>query len=93
VVTVMTRTSFTLNQAIAVASEIGLDLEIAPFDAEAFRAGMEVELEHGRRDPETNVTNDDPLITGRIAWAHLKERPDYYVRLAELEAEERAVAV
>ena len=48
---------------------------------------MEVELEHGARDPETNVTNDDPLITGKIAWAHLREFPDYYDRLAVMEAE------
>jgi hypothetical protein len=48
---------------------------------------MEIELEHGRRDPLTDVTDDDPLITVRIAWAHLKEFPDYYDRLARMEAE------
>ena len=49
---------------------------------------MNVELEHGSRDPETNVTNDDPVITGKIAWAHLKELPDYYERLEAMEAGE-----
>jgi hypothetical protein len=56
-------------------------------DRGQFRRGLEVELEHGARDPETNVTNDDLLLTGKIAWAHLKEIPDYYTRLDKLEAE------
>ena len=42
--------------------------------------GLEVEPEHGAAIPETNVTNDDPLLTGKIAWAHLKEMSDYYTR-------------
>ena len=84
------REGFTELQASAVAEEIGLDLEAAEFDADAFRRGMEVELEHGLRDPETNVTDDDPLVTGRIAWAHLKEFPDYYDRLAVMEREAEA---
>ena len=54
---------------------------------------MEVELEHGLRDPETNVTSDDPYITGKIAWAHLKELPDYYDRLDVLEQKEPAAPV
>jgi len=49
--------------------------------------GLEVELEHGARDPETNVTHDDPLLTGKIALAHLNEFPDYYTRLAKMEKE------
>jgi len=49
--------------------------------------GLEVELEHGRRDPKTDVTHDDPITTGRIALAHLNELPDYYTRLAKMEAE------
>lgn len=63
---------------------------------EQFRRGLEVELEHGARDPQTNVTNDDMTLTGKIAWAHLKEIPDYYTRLDKLEAEAiacRSVAV
>jgi len=54
---------------------------------EEFRAGLEVELEHGARDLETNVTDDDEIQTGKIALAHLKEFPDYYTRLAKMEQE------
>jgi len=79
------RSGFTRAQAIAVAEEIGLDFSVEAFGPEAFRRGMEVELEHGRRDPRTDVTHDDPLVTGKIAWAHLLEMPDYYERLEELE--------
>ena len=57
------------------------------YDVEQFRAGMDVELEHGRRDPHTNVTDDDPLTTGKIALAHLNEFPDYYTRLEKMEKE------
>ena len=49
--------------------------------------GMDVELEHGVRSPKTNVTNDDPLMTGKIALAHLNEFADYYTRLSEMEKE------
>jgi Protein of unknown function (DUF5661) len=77
----------TEKQARVVAVEIGLDLDTAAFDVEAFRRGMQVEFEHGTHDPETNVTDDDPKITGKIAWAHLKEFPDYYVRLDKMELE------
>ena len=56
-------------------------------DLAQFRRGLEVELEHGAHDPQTNVTNDDVLLTGRLAWAHLKEIRDYYTRLDRLEAE------
>lgn len=71
------------------AREIGarLDIDWSKVDLEQFRRGLEVELEHGAHDPETNVTNDDPVLTGKIAWAHLKEFPDYYTRLDRLEAE------
>ena len=71
------------------AKQIGDALEInwIKFDVEQFWMGLEVELEHGARDPETNVTNDDPLLTGKIALAHLKEFPDYYTRLFEMETE------
>ncbi len=56
-------------------------------DLEQFRQGLAVELEHGTVDAETNVTNSDMTITGKIAWAYLKEIPDYYTRLAKMEAE------
>jgi hypothetical protein len=74
-----------LDEARSVGARLGLDW--AQIDLEQFRRGLEVELEHGARDPETNVTRDDVLLTGRIAWAHLKEIRDYYTRLDRLEAE------
>jgi hypothetical protein len=66
---------------------VALGIDWKKIDLEQFRRGLEVELEHGARDPETNVTNDDLTLTGKIAWAHLKEVPDYYTRLDKLEAE------
>ena len=71
------------------AKKIGEQLWIKwdKFDVEQFRRGMDVELEHGLRDSKTNVTNDDSLITGKIALAHLNEFPDYYDRLEEMEKE------
>lgn len=71
------------------AREIGEKLQIdwSKWDVEQFRRGMDVELEHGTEDPHTNVTNDDPLITGKIALAHLNEFPDYYTRLDKMEEE------
>ncbi|HEU5263827.1 MAG TPA: DUF5661 family protein, partial [Gaiellaceae bacterium] len=62
----------------------------SPFGVEQFLIGLEVELEHGAHDPQTNVTDDDELLTGKIAWAHLKELPDYYTRLVAMEAEAEA---
>ena len=52
-----------------------------------FTKGVNIELEHGTKYPETNVTKNDKKMTGKIAWAHLKEFPDYYTRLAKLETE------
>jgi len=78
---------FPADEARRIGQEIGIDWETAEFDVEQFRAGMDVELEHGSHDPRTNVTNDDPLTTGRIAWAHLNEFPDYYTRLERMEEE------
>lgn len=75
----------TTDEAKDVGASLGLDW--ARIDLEQFRRGLEVELEHGVRDLETNVTNDDLALTGKIAWAHLKEFPDYYTRLDKLEAE------
>ena len=72
-------------EAKQVGATLGVDWK--KVDPEQFRRGLEVELEHGARDPETNVTNDDLTLTGKIAWAHLKEFPDYYTRLDKLEAE------
>ena len=79
--------TFTTNDARSVAEQLGIDWSSSPFDIEQFRDGMDVELEHGARDPDTDVTGDDPLLTGKIALAHLRELPDYYTRLARMEAE------
>jgi Protein of unknown function (DUF5661) len=79
--------TFTSGEAREVGERIGIDWSTAPFDVEQFRDGMEVELEHGRRDPATDVTGDDPVVTGKIALAHLNEFPDYYVRLRRMEKE------
>ena len=83
----MNAESFTAEEARTIGQEIGIDWSSAPFEVEQFRLGMDVELEHGLRDPATNVTNDDPLVTGKIALAHLNELSDYYTRLAKMEAD------
>jgi hypothetical protein len=79
--------SVTAEEARTIGVEIGIDWGSAPFDVEQFRMGMDVELEHGLHDPATNVTDDDPLVTGKIALAHLNEFADYYTRLAKMEAD------
>lgn len=77
---------FTAEEAQKIGNEIGIDF--TKFDLEQFRMGLRVELEHGSHfGNETNVTKDNPNFTGRIAWEHLKEIPDYYTRLAKMEAE------
>ncbi len=76
---------FSIDEARAIGTGLGIDW--AKIDPEQFRRGLEVELEHGARDPETDVTHNDPVLTGKIAWAHLKEIRDYYTRLDRLEAE------
>jgi len=84
--TMKAKRTFTSRDAEGIAHALGLDIAGEPFDLEQFRMGLDVELEHGRRDPATNVTDDDPIMTGKIALAHLRELPDYYTRLAEMEA-------
>lgn len=80
------RKGFSGDEARRVGEEIGIDWASARFELEQFRRGMDVELEHGLRDPRTNVSDDDPLVTGKIALAHLNEFPDYYTRLEQMEA-------
>jgi len=79
----MNKNNFSTEEAKRIGDVLGIKWN--KFDIEQFRRGMEVELEHGSKDPRTNVTNDDPLITGKIALAHLNEFPDYYIRLSQLE--------
>ena len=78
---------FSTDRAREIGERIGIDWDQSRFDAEQFRMGLEVELEHGSRDPETNVSGDHEMTTGKIARAHLNEFPDYYTRLAKMEAE------
>lgn len=85
----MGRKSFSADEARQVGEQIGIEWSSAPFAVEEFRAGMDVELEHGAHDLATNVTDDDAVITGKIALAHLNEFPDYYVRLEKMESEAR----
>ena len=85
--TMSTKKVYTPGRAAEAAKKIGLDFSVRKFDLEQFRMGMDVELEHGLVDPATNVTDDDPVLTGKIALAHLNEIPDYYTRLYEMEEE------
>jgi Protein of unknown function (DUF5661) len=82
-----TNQRFTADDARAIGEEIGIEWDMSPFDVEQFRVGMTVELEHGLRDERTNVSNDDPHVTAKIALAHLNEFPDYYTRLERMEEE------
>jgi hypothetical protein len=79
--------TFSIEEARKIGQAIGIDWAKSPYDVEQFRIGLDVELEHGTRDPHTNVTNDDPIVTGKIALAHLNELPDYYTRLTAMEVE------
>jgi hypothetical protein len=79
------RKRFSSEEAERIGKILGIDW--TAFDVEQFRMGLDVELEHGTRDPDTDVTGDDPILTGKIALAHLNEFPDYYTRLAKMEAE------
>lgn len=80
-----TKTVFSAEQAKEVGEKLGIKWD--KFDAEQFRRGMDVELEHGKVDLNTNVSDDDPMVTGKIALAHLNEFPDYYTRLGKMEEE------
>lgn len=81
----MSKKSFTEAEAKQIGEKLGIKWD--KFDVDQFRRGLDVELEHGTRDPSTNVTNDDPIVTGKIALAHLNEFADYYDRLEEMEEE------
>ena len=76
---------FTAEEAKQIGESLGIDW--SKFNVEQYRMGLDVELEHGLVDPHTNVTNDDPIITGKIALAHLNEFPDYYTRHEKMEKE------
>jgi len=84
----MPKSNFTSEEAQQIGESLGVDW--SRWGIEQFRMGLDVELEHGTVSPSTNVTNDDPLLTGKIALAHLNEYPDYYTRLAQMEKEAEA---
>ncbi len=77
--------NFTTEEAVRISKY--LNIKFDKFDVEQFRIGLNVELEHGHINPFTNITNDDPIITGKITLAHLNEYPDYYKRLTKMEEE------
>ena len=79
------KNSFTLEEAKAISILLGINFSKEKFDLEQFRMGLDVELEHGRKSPLTNISKDDPIVTGKIALAHLTEFPDYYDRIKKLE--------
>jgi Protein of unknown function (DUF5661) len=81
---------FSTEEARSIGTQ--LDMDWSQIDVEQFRRGLTVELEHGAMDPETNVTGDDLLLTGKIVWAHLKEIRDYYTRLDKMESEAESQA-
>ncbi len=79
---------FTIQQALEIGGKLGIEWTRIP--VEQFRMGLDVELEHGLHDPSTNVTGNDPILTGKIALAHLNEFADYYTRLEKMEREAEA---
>ena len=83
----MSEQKFSADRARQIGERIWINWNRSRFDVAQFRMRLDVELGHGRRDPETNVSDDDQLTTGKIARAHLNEFPDYYTRLAKMEAE------
>jgi hypothetical protein len=83
----MVKRHYTTEEAERIGREIGIEWSRRKFDVEQFRMGLDVELEHGTIDPATDVTHDDPILTGKIALAHLNEFSDYYTRLYKMEEE------
>lgn len=77
------RKNFSTEEAVWIANYLNISFD--KFDVEEFRIGLNVELEHGRINPFTNITDDDPILTGKITYAHLNEFPDYYKRLTDME--------
>jgi DNA-directed RNA polymerase alpha subunit len=82
---------WTLEEALAAADKLGIDFSKVKYTQEEFLVGMNIELEHGLVNPVTNVTDNDPLTTAKIAKAHLNEFPEYYHKDIGLKAWEHAV--
>jgi hypothetical protein len=85
--TKLTDTKVQVKEARIIQAAVGSEALQIP--VEGFQQGLEVELEHGLQFPDANVTNNHPILTGKIVLAHLKEMLDYYIRLnvAELEGD------
>ena len=84
-------TTFNLEEAVDLATELGIDFNIVKFSKEEFLAGLHVELEHGKIDAHTNVTHDDGVVTAKIVLAHLNENSMYYDKNIGVEAWEHAL--
>ena len=80
-----TMQQFTTEQAFGIGNKLGIDW--SRLNVEQFRIGLNVEFEHGLNSPTTDVTGNDPILTGKIALAHLNEYADYYTRLKKMESE------
>jgi len=74
---------FTTEEAKEIGEKLGIKWD--KFSVEEFKKGMDIELEHGKINQTTNITNDNPLLTGKITLAHLNEIRDYNTRLKEME--------
>jgi hypothetical protein len=85
--TSLTEANVSVEEARIIQAAVGA--EASQITADEYRRGLEVELEHGLQFSDANVTNNHPLLTGKIVLAHLKETLDYYLRLevAELEGD------
>jgi len=89
-VKVAEKTTWTEDTVKEVGTQLGIDWDSAEFDPKAFLEGMKVELEHGTVNEATNITNNDPEATAKIAWAHLLEDPSYYTKLKAMEKGQQA---
>jgi len=79
------------EELLRIGQTLSIDWE--KYDFAQFKMGMVVELEHGVENPQTNVTNSDPLTTAKIVLAHLNEMPDYYTKLRVMEQKKLDVAI
>ncbi len=81
---------FTTEDAVVALAAAGIDISDERYGLDDVRDGMNVELEHGTRFPDLDVSGDDPVVTAKIALAHLREFPDYYQRLEVMERDAEA---
>jgi hypothetical protein len=79
----MSKKRFTKEEAKRIGEKLGIKWD--RFNIEEFRRGLDIELEHGKISPKTNITNDNSILTGKITLAHLNEIGDYNTRLIAME--------